>query len=139
MTELHITEFYKDTAQVLLALYQQFPRPVTLYVQDFAGPDTPDEFGLPSPRHLACLEAMVWLSHVGLIRYESLVRQEAMDRAALTQRAFLALTAPSLEAAQDPDGAPSWSSELRARVKAANSLALDAGVRAFLEASRRYT
>ena len=53
--DLQIDEFYKDAASGLLALYQACPRKIALYVEDLIGREQPDEFGLPSKRHQACL------------------------------------------------------------------------------------
>lgn len=94
MADIHIADFYKDAARILVQLYNQFPRPGMLFVEDIAGPDTPDEFGLHSPRHEACLSTMLWLAQSGYLRYETLVRQEAIDQAALTQRGFTLLATP---------------------------------------------
>jgi len=91
LDDLHIHDFYRDAGRILLALFQQFPAPATIYVEDIAGPDTPDEFGLHSPRHLACLGAMTWLRECGYINFSQLVRQEAMEEAALSHRSFLLL------------------------------------------------
>lgn len=94
MADIHIADFYKDAARILVQLYKSFPRRVTLFVEDIAGPDTPDEFGLHSPRHEACLATMLWLAQSGYVTYESLIRQEAMDQATLTQRGFTLLASP---------------------------------------------
>lgn len=94
MADIHIADFYKDAARILVQLYSQFPRPTMLFVEDIAGPDTPDEFGLHSPRHEACLSTMLWLAQSGYLRYQTLVRQEAIDQAALTQRGFTLLATP---------------------------------------------
>ncbi|WP_299591630.1 hypothetical protein [uncultured Microbulbifer sp.] len=91
LDDLHIHDFYRDAGRILLALFQQFPAPATIYVEDIAGPDTPDEFGLHSPRHLACLGAMTWLKECGYIRFSQLVRQEAVEEAALSHHSFLLL------------------------------------------------
>ncbi|WP_308367914.1 MULTISPECIES: hypothetical protein [unclassified Microbulbifer] len=91
MDDLHIHDFYKDAGRILLALYNQFPAPATVYVEDIAGPDTPDEFGLHSPRHLACLGAISWLKQYGYIHFSQLVRQEAVEEAVLSHRGFLLL------------------------------------------------
>lgn len=93
MADIHIEEFYKDTAIVLVQLYNAFPRKVTLYVEDIAGPDTPDEFGLHSRRHRACFSTMLWLAAEGHIRYEDTILQNAADQAVLTQAAFVCLNA----------------------------------------------
>ena len=91
LDDLHIHDFYRDAGRILLALFQQFPAPATIYVEDIAGPDTPDEFGLHSPRHLACLGAMTWLKECGYIHFSQLVRQEAVEEATLSHRSFLLL------------------------------------------------
>lgn len=92
MSDIHIDDFYKDVARILVALYNQFPRKATLYVEDICGPDTPDEFGLHSNRHQACLSAMIWLSDSGYLKYQDTIRQEALDQVWLTHKAFTLLT-----------------------------------------------
>ncbi|GAB2504203.1 hypothetical protein [Microbulbifer agarilyticus] len=89
LDDLHIHDFYRDAGRILLALFQQFPAPATIYVEDISGPDTPDEFGLHSPRHLACLGAMSWLKECGYINFAQIVRQEAVEEATLSHRSFL--------------------------------------------------
>jgi len=91
LDDLHIHDFYRDAGRILLALFSQFPAPATVYVEDIGGPDTPDEFGLHSPRHLACLGAMTWLKQCGYIHFSQLVRQEAVEEAVLSHRGFLLL------------------------------------------------
>ncbi|WP_226647671.1 hypothetical protein [Microbulbifer variabilis] len=91
LDDLHIHDFYRDAGRVLLALFGQFPLPSTIYVEDIAGPDTPDEFGLHSPRHLACLGAISWLKQSGYIHFSQLVRQEAAEEVVLSHRGFLLL------------------------------------------------
>lgn len=91
LDDLHIHDFYRDAGRILLALFGSFPAPTTVYVEDIAGPDSPDEFGLHSPRHLACLGAMTWLRESGYIQFSQLVRQEAIEEAALTHHSFLLL------------------------------------------------
>lgn len=92
MSDIHLDDFYRDTARILVALYNHFPRKTTLYVEDIAGPDQPDEFGLHSPRHLACFHTLMWLAHTDYLTYESLIRQEAADEIVLSHRGFLLLT-----------------------------------------------
>lgn len=94
MADIHIADFYKDAARILVQLYNQFPRPTMLFVEDIAGPDTPDEFGLHSLRHQGGLSTMLWLAQSGYLTYETLVRQEAIDQAVLTQRGFTLLATP---------------------------------------------
>ncbi|WP_297793586.1 hypothetical protein [uncultured Marinobacter sp.] len=95
MADIHIEEFYKDTAIALVQLYGAFPRRTNLFVEDIAGPDEPDEFGLHSKRHMACFGALLWLEEEGLLRYVDTIRQEALDQAVLTQKAFVRLSAPA--------------------------------------------
>ena len=75
MADLHVEEFHKDAAIALTQLYGAFPRRVNLFVEDIAGPDEPDEFGLHSKRHMACLGALLWLGEEGLLRYVDTIRQ----------------------------------------------------------------
>jgi len=91
VNDIHIDDFYKDTARILVLLYSHFPRKITLYVDDISGPDTPDEFGLHSPRHQACFHTMLWLASTGYLDYGQMVYQDALDEACLTHKAFLLL------------------------------------------------
>ena len=95
MNDIHIEDFYRDMGLILMRLYSVFPRPATVYVEDIAGPDQPDEFGLHSDRFIACFSTLLWLSQEGYLRYDSTIRQEAIDQAVLSQRAFLLLSSPS--------------------------------------------
>lgn len=95
MADIHIEEFYKDAAIALVQLYNAFPRRVNLFVEDIAGPDAPDEFGLHSKRHMACFGTLLWLAEEGLLRYVDTIRQEALDQAVLTQRAFVRMSSPA--------------------------------------------
>ncbi|QSP93590.1 hypothetical protein LPB19_10210 [Marinobacter salinisoli] len=98
MADIHVEEFYKDVAIALVQLYGSFPRRVNVFVEDIAGPDEPDEFGLHSKRHMACFSALLWLEEEGLLRYVDTIRQEALDQAVLTQKAFVRLSSPAPEA-----------------------------------------
>lgn len=95
MADIHIEEFYKDAAIALVQLYNAFPRRVNLFVEDIAGPDEPDEFGLHSKRHMACFGTLLWLAEENLLRFVDTIRQEALDQAVLTQRAFVRLSSPA--------------------------------------------
>lgn len=100
MADLHIDDFYKDVAAILLRLYSLFPRKQILFVDDVLRTqggkgEEPDEFGLPSPRHLSCFSAMVWLGEENFLRYETPIRQEALDQAVLTEKGFLLLSSRS--------------------------------------------
>lgn len=103
MSDIHIDDFYKDVARILLQLYLFFPRPATLYVEDISGPDEPDEFGLHSERHQAAFSAIIWLGRTGLIHYEDTIRQEAVDQAVLTKSGFTLLSDKSRIAQNDED------------------------------------
>ncbi len=92
--DIHIDDFCRDSALILLYLYHHFPRKTELYVEDIIGPDEQDEYGLHSARHLSCLATMVWLAEEGLIRYGDTIRQEALDQVVLTQATFLSLAKP---------------------------------------------
>ncbi len=91
MSDIHIDDFYRDTAKILVQLYSQFPRKFTLYVEDIAGQDKPDEFGLHSPRHLACFHALLWLAGADYLHFETTIRQEAIDQVVLSHRGFMLL------------------------------------------------
>ncbi|MEM9256138.1 MAG: hypothetical protein AAGA91_11870 [Pseudomonadota bacterium] len=95
MADLHIDDFYRDVAVILLQLYALFPRKTVLYVEDISGPDEPDEFGLHHPRFEACFSTMVWLSEEHYLRFEDTIAREALDQAVLTRRGFLALSSRS--------------------------------------------
>ena len=92
VSDLHIEDFSKDIARVLIFLYEYFPRKMEVYVEDINGPDDVDDYGLHSPRHMACMSAIVWLAEEGLIRYESLVKQESFDQTVLTKRSYVLLS-----------------------------------------------
>lgn len=122
MADIHVEEFYKDTAITLVQLYGAFPRRVNLFVEDIAGPDDPDDFGLHSRRHMACFGALLWLEEEGFLRYVDTIRQEALDQAVLTQKAFVRLSAPadsSMEPAPaqpDPDLPPAVRDDLSTHI-----------------------
>jgi hypothetical protein len=101
MSDINVDDFCKDVARTLLVLYRAFPRPHAVFVEDIAGPDRVDEFGMHSDRHLACFSTLLWLADEGYLRYADTIRQEAVDQAVLTGRAFtlLATPAPGLEPA----------------------------------------
>ena len=124
MADIHIEEFYRDVAVGLVQLYSIFPRRMNLFVEDIAGPDEPDEFGLHSPRHMACFGALLWLEEEGLLRYVDTIRQEALDQAVLTQKAFVRLSAPAPQSlveklhapAADPNLPPSVQRDLSTHI-----------------------
>ncbi|MGI0117657.1 hypothetical protein [Zooshikella sp. RANM57] len=92
MADIHIDDFYRDCALTLLRLYNFFPRKCTLYVDDIISPEHPDEFGIPTQRHLACFGCMIWLAEEGYARYEDTIRHDALDQIVLTQTSFIKLS-----------------------------------------------
>lgn len=144
MGDLHIDDFCRDAALALIALYAAFPRKQTLYVEDLLGPIEVDEFGLPTTRFQSCFSALVWLAEEGWLRFDSTVRQEALDLAVLTQQAFLLLSsAPTaaeapLDASLPPSvavAAQSRIARLRRGVQERNSLELTGAVSELLTAA----
>ena len=98
MSDINVSDFFKDAGLILNQLYRVFPRLATLYVEDVSGPDQLDEYGLHGTRHLACFNAMLWLAEEGLIRYHDTIRQDAIEHAVLTGPCFILLTKPRLHA-----------------------------------------
>lgn len=92
MSDIHIDDFYKDAAKVLLQLYAIFPRRSAIYVEDISGPAQPDEYGVPDDRFHACFSTMVWLGEHDYLQYVDTIRQEAIDQATLTQKGFMLLS-----------------------------------------------
>lgn len=94
MSDLHIDDFFRDAAKTLILLYSRFPQKTILYVEDIAGPDSPDEFGLHSPRFMAGFHTLLWLAQTDYIQYSQPIRQEALEDATLTHRCFTFLCGP---------------------------------------------
>lgn len=86
--DLHIDDFCKDLAKIMLLLYRRFPVKTALYVEDISGPDQPDEFGLHSPRFEACFNAILWLKESDYIWFSDTIKQEAVEEATLSHRGF---------------------------------------------------
>jgi len=91
MADLNLLDFYKDSAKILIQLHRGFPRKIEIYVEDLIGADHVDEFGLHSKRHESCFGTMLWLSEEGYLRYQSSIRQEAIDQAVLTSKTVVLL------------------------------------------------
>jgi hypothetical protein len=109
MSDLHIDDFYKDTALIFLRLYASFPNKIILYVEDICGEDQPDEFGLHSNRFLSGFSTMVWLGEQGYLKFDTTIKQEALDQAVLTEKGFLLLSSRSeldFSEAKFDDGIP---------------------------------
>lgn len=95
MSDIHIDDFYKDAAKILVQLYRSFPRKNLLLIEDISGPDTPDEYGLHSTRHQAGFGTALWLADCGYLSYGETIRQEGMDEVTLTHKAFILLSSPA--------------------------------------------
>ncbi|MDX9873626.1 MAG: hypothetical protein RBS88_01855 [Spongiibacteraceae bacterium] len=144
MADLHIDDFFKDAGLILLQLYNGFPRRQLLYVEDIIGPTEVDEFGLPDARHQACFSTMLWLAEEGWLRYDSTIRQEALDQAVLTRKSLLLLSGVDQRAAALPasgtapasltNAARTRVTALRRALKDGNTIAISATVRALLSA-----
>ena len=68
-----------------------------MFVEDIAGPDNEDEFGLHSQRHMACFSSINWLAESGYLVFQDTIRQDAMDQVVLTHKAFTLMSSPSKE------------------------------------------
>ncbi len=84
MSDLNIDDFRKDAAIILLRLYNNFPTPHTLYIEDVCSGQSEDEFGLISKRHEACLATMLWLADERYLTFKSLLNEEGIEQAALS-------------------------------------------------------
>lgn len=116
MLDIHITEFYNDVARILLSLYRAFPRQISMYVEDISGPDTRDEYGLHSERHLACFHTFQWLQEESLIRYSDIEQQVAFNHCVLTLDGFRWLAS-----FDHLDGGPKFVDEIQHALKAGTS------------------
>lgn len=95
MHDLHIEDFCKDAAKAFIILYKRFPVKTTLYVEDVSGPDEPDEFGLHCSRFSACFSALIWLAENNYLTYSQPIRQEAIEEAVFSHKAFSYFTSKS--------------------------------------------
>lgn len=142
MSDLHIEDFCKDTAKILVILYQSFPQSMTLYVEDICGPDTPDEFGLHSPRFVASFNTLLWLAKADYIHYSDTVKQEALEGVTLTHKLFTFLcdlhNPLSLEETTNDKPCESRAATLRDSIKYKTSTQLKTLVLEYMKASRPY-
>lgn len=97
MADIHIDEFYHDCTKALIILYNAFPRLITLYVDDLTNDNGTDEYGIPTRRHKACFDALIWLGDEGYLRYQDRIHQNALDQVTLTEKCFLRLNLPSAQ------------------------------------------
>jgi len=100
MSGINIEEFFRDAAKILSQLHSVFPHPNIIEVSDICGIEDTDEYGMHSPRHLACFATMLWLAEEGYIRFTESIRSEGIDQAVLTARCFVLLTRPATGADQ---------------------------------------
>lgn len=134
MLDIHIEEFFIDCFHIMAQLYGSFPSARAVYVEDIAGPDAPDEYGVHSKRFLACFGAMLWLEKENYLRFESTIRQEAIDQATLSEKGLLLLSCthnPLHGAPEDLQHKPSID-VLRALHKSGTSTQLALAMRALL-------
>ena len=94
MADIHIDEFYQDCLKILIQLYNSFPRLTTLYVDDLIPSAGTDEYGIPTRRHKACFDTMLWLAAEGYLRFQDTLRHDALDQVVLTEKSFLRLSLP---------------------------------------------
>jgi len=145
--DLHIDDFYTDTAKGLVVLYQAFPNKITLYLDDLIGYIAPEEFGLPSDRQQRCLSAFLWLSEEGYLRYKSTVRFEALDQIQLCEKAFLRLSSAIAPLPATIEQAPasvrrvqaSLANQLRVALKAEHSEAVIELMQLFFQRQTQHT
>jgi len=94
MADINIENFYRHIGKILNILYAAFPTRSPIYVDDVAGIDEPDEYGLHSPDYTSGFFALIWLADEGFLRYTDAIRQDGIDQATLTNKAFMKLTEP---------------------------------------------
>lgn len=94
MADINIENFYKHIGKIFNILYTAFPTRSPVYVDDVAGIDEADEYGLHSPHYTSGFFALIWLADEGFLRYTDTIRQDGIDQAALTNKAFMRLTQP---------------------------------------------
>ena len=82
-------------SKILSILYQAFPTKTPVYVDEVAGIDEPDEYGLHSPTYTSGFFALIWLADEGYIRFTDTIRQDGVDQACLTHKGFIRLTQPA--------------------------------------------
>ena len=101
MADIHLDDFFRDCAKILVSLHGAFPRLTSLFVDDIIPSEPLDEFGIPSRRHQACFDAFIWLAEEGYIRYHDRVRTEGFDEVVLTEKSIVRLCKPVIEISSD--------------------------------------
>ena len=92
VADINIENFYRHIAKILSILYSTFPSKTPLYVDDVAGIDEPDEYGLHSPHYTAGFYSILWLAEEDFLRYSDTIRQDGVDQAVLSHKGFMKLT-----------------------------------------------
>jgi hypothetical protein len=125
MLDIHITDFYNDVGRILTWVYNNFPRPVTVWTVDICGPDEVDDYGLHSDRYLSCYGAMLWLQEEGFLRFGDVERQDAFNHCVLTQQGFSLLNGFN----QQVDGDISPADAIREAMQAGSSSDMEKHIR----------
>ena len=137
MADIHIDEFYHDCCKALSQLFNTFPRLTTLYVDDLISNSGTDEYGIPTRRHKACFDSLLWLADEGYIRYQDRIRQDALDQVVLTEKSFLRLSLPitltNNNNNQNCLKHPVLAWQLRQAINSGSTLAINHAVSAFLK------
>lgn len=129
MLDIHLTDFYNDAGRILAWLYNNFPRPVTVWMVDICGPDEQDEYGLHSNRYISCYGTMLWLKEEGFLRYGDVEKQDAFNHCVLTQRGFSLLSGIT----EQLDGQPAPANAIRDAIKEGSSTMMEQTIRALIE------
>lgn len=137
MADLHIDDFCRDTARILVRLYSQFPRPQLLFVDEICGSAETDEFGMPGSRHLACFSTLLWLGDEGYLRYTETLRQEGLDQAVLSGSGLRLLCSRSAMPWLGPELGDSHVVQLRRALAGGSSSQLQQTVQYLLGATAR--
>jgi hypothetical protein len=103
MADINIENFYRHIAVALNLLYSNFPAKFALYVDDVAGIDEPDEYGLHSPKYTSGFYALLWLQEEGYMRFTDTIREDGVDQACLTHKAFLRLSSSNEPIYMEPE------------------------------------
>ncbi len=93
--DIHIDEFNRDTAVAITRLYNNFPHPMALYVDEICRVEAPDEYGVISDRHQRCIGALLWLAAEHIIRFKDTIGVDGIEQAVLTLPALQALHSTS--------------------------------------------
>ncbi len=130
--DIHMTDFYNDAGRILINRYRCFPREEPLWVDDICGPHDLDEFGQHSPRHMACLATVLWLTREGYLTYTSQDGQAGFNHCVLTEKSLALLCGWHIDRPQRPIDA------LEEALLSGSSQDMEAAVQTILRASAGY-